>query len=102
MTIPAASPSDAPAAGLVQEPRVPPAMNILPNNLGEWAPGKPWRDSPPVATRTHSRAAARLVVLILVGGLLGIGAYRWAGSRDEAVSPAALSVTAPVQSDSSA
>jgi hypothetical protein len=73
--------------------------NMLPNNLADWPPGKPLQVTNSGSRQMVGRVAARLVLLILLGGLLGFGAYRWAVSLEEGASPSPLLLATPPQAD---
>jgi len=62
-------------------------MDTLPNNFADFPPGSSWLDAESNSRRMRRRVVATLVVLIVVGGLIGFGAYRWIASLDETLSP---------------
>jgi Peptidase A4 family len=69
---------------------------VLPNNLADWPSRKIWQSSDSSVPRIFRRATARLAALLLLGGLLGFGAYSAIGQADTALP---LAVTAPAQED---
>ena len=73
--------------------------NMLPNNLADWPPGKPLQGAHPASRQMLGRVAARLVLLSLLGGLLGLGGYRWAVSLEEGASPSPLLLATPPRAD---
>jgi hypothetical protein len=62
-------------------------MDTLPNNFADFPPGSSWLDAESNSRRMRRRVVATLVVLIVVGGLIGFGVYRWIASLDETLSP---------------
>src|SRR4030088_3557927 len=73
--------------------------NMLPNNLADWPPGKPLQVANSGSRQMVGRVAARLVLLILLGGLLGLGAYRWAVSLEDGASPSPVLLATPPRAD---
>src|SRR5712691_12722455 len=69
--------------------------DMLPNNLADFPSRAPQLDANSARMHMLGRVAARLVVVIVLGGLVGFGAYRWAVSPEEAV-PSPQVDTAPV------
>jgi hypothetical protein len=61
--------------------------NVLPNNLADWPSRAPLVDARSASRGALARVAARVVAVILVGGLVGFGAYRWVGSIEEVAAP---------------
>jgi hypothetical protein len=59
--------------------------NMLPNNLADFPRRKPLIDANSAPRQLLGRVAARLVVMIVLGGLVGFGVYHWAVSPEEAV-----------------
>jgi Peptidase A4 family len=72
-------------------------VKILPNNLNEWPAGRPYRDADPGPVQTPGRFVSRLVVLVLLGGLIGFGAFHWGLVPDAVLAPLPPAVTAPAQ-----
>src|SRR5258708_20822325 len=72
-------------------------METLPNNLADWPARKSWLTVEPGSRGMLKHVAARLALLIVVGLLVGFGAYCGASIRGEVVSPPPLSVTTPAQ-----
>jgi hypothetical protein len=62
--------------------------DMLPNNLADWPQRKPLLDATLAPRQILGRVAARVVVLIVLGGLVGFGAYHWAASPEEGASAA--------------
>jgi len=62
-------------------------MDTLPNNFADFPPGSSWLDAEANSRGIRRRVVATLVALIVVGGLVGFGAYRWITSLDETLSP---------------
>ncbi len=62
-------------------------METLPNNFADFPPGSSWLDAESNSRRARRRVVATLVVLVVIGGLVGFGAYRWIASLDDALSP---------------
>jgi len=82
-----ASVSNAPSSPELAPPPHRPS-ETLPNNFADFPPGTSWRDADPNSSGIVRRLVGTLVVLIVVGGLIGFGAYRWVVlSLDEASSP---------------
>ncbi len=76
-------------------------MAMLPNNFGDFPPGSSWLDDESNSRRMRRRLAVTLVVLIVLGGLIGFGAYRWVVSPDDAVPPPPSVATTPLDETSS-
>jgi hypothetical protein len=74
-------------------------MEILPNNLADWPPSKPLRDTDSASMGMLGRFASRLVLLIALGGLLGFAAYGWAVRTDQLPLPPIPSLTTPAQDE---
>ncbi|HEV7664200.1 MAG TPA: G1 family glutamic endopeptidase [Chloroflexota bacterium] len=64
---------------------------MLPNNLAAFPKRKPSLDAASASRQRLGRAAARLALLIVVGGLFGLSAYRWAIGTEEGLSPSPVS-----------
>jgi hypothetical protein len=62
-------------------------MSMLPNNFADFPPGSSWLDAESNSRGMRRRLASTLLALIVLGGLVGFGAYRWVVSLDEASSP---------------
>jgi hypothetical protein len=60
---------------------------MLPNNFADFPPGSSWLDAESNSRGMRRRLASTLLALIVLGGLVGFGAYRWVVSLDEASSP---------------
>jgi hypothetical protein len=76
-------------------------MEVLPNNFADWPV-----DRQPASTharRSWGRATSKLIVLAMVGGLIGIVAYRWVVVVEDPGPPqtARLTTVAPVDEGSS-
>jgi hypothetical protein len=74
-------------------------MDVLPNNLADFPPGKSWRDGDATARGNFGHLAAVMLLLIVVGGIIGFGAYRWIVSLDEPSLPSPPSLATPAQDD---
>src|SRR5712691_7744581 len=73
-------------------------MDMLPNNLADFPTRKPLVEANSVSRPRLRRVAARFVVMIVVGGLVGLVAYHWAVSPEEAA-PSPPANAAPVPTD---
>src|SRR5437588_1863059 len=80
-------------------------MDVLPNNLGDFPPGKsfrdqatPWPKTGFVPGQLAGRLAAMVVIVLLLGGGLGFGAYRLVLRLDESAPPPPSLLT-PAQDD---
>jgi hypothetical protein len=50
---------------------------MLPSNLADWPPGEHSAGAEAANRRRRGRSAAKLVVLVCLGTLIGIGVFRW-------------------------
>jgi hypothetical protein len=92
-------PSDEVAAPPVEEPPESRSWAVLPNNFADFPARTSWLSLEPAAGGLAGRLAARVVVVILIGGLLGFGAFRWAATPGEVLAPLPVSVTVPAQDE---
>jgi hypothetical protein len=76
-------------------------MGTLPNNFADFPPGSSWLDAESNSRRMRRRVVATFVLMIVVGGLVGFGAYRWVVSPDDSSPPPPSLTTTPLDETSS-
>jgi peptidase A4-like protein len=76
-------------------------VDVLPNNFADFPPGKSWRGADSTKKGIFGRLASAVAVVIVLGGLIGFGAYRWVVGQEDTSPPPPSLETTPLDETSS-